>query len=142
MKHELPGRVAGDCSAPLLHDQLIAPPPAGVEGRTTPVPAGYSDAEREFTRALARYVDGAFIEAARSFLVAAQRLELGGGYAEVFRRDRVLAYENAAIAYQQANADDEARQELAHRARRDPACAADLERIAHDLHARDCTPAE
>ena len=142
MESELPDRVVGDCSAPLLHDQLIAPPPASVESRTTPVPTGYSDAEREFAGALALYADRAFIEAARSFLVAARRLELGGGYAEVFRRDRVLAYENAAIAYQQANAVDEGRQELAQRARRDPACAADLERIAHDLHARDCRPAE
>src|SRR5512140_3517785 len=120
MKSDLPEPVAGGCSAPLLHDQLIAPPLASVEGRTTPVPAGYADAEREFAGALARYADRAFIEAARGFLVAAQHLEFGGAYAEVFRRDRVLAYENAAISYQQADAVDEARRELAQRARRDP----------------------
>lgn len=141
MEPDIPERVAGDCSVPVIHDQLIAPPLTSVEGRTLPLPAGYADAERVFAEAAARFADRAFVEAARGFLSAAQRLELGGAYADVFRHDRVLAYENAAIAYQEADVLDEARREFTQRARRDPACAADLERITHSIRARDCGPA-
>ena len=141
MEPDIPDRVAGACVPPIIHDQLITPPLASVEGRTMPLPAGYADAEKAFAEAATRFTDHAFVEAARGFLAAAQELELGGTYADVFRRDRVLAYENAAIAYQEANAPDEARVEFTQRARRDPACAADLERIVQGIHAGDCAPA-
>jgi hypothetical protein len=140
MDNDIPDRVAGDCATPALL-QLVAPPLASVEGRTTPLPTGYADAEKAFADATTRFTDHAFVAAARGFLAAAQLLEIGGPYADAFRHDRVIAYENAAIAYREAEALDEARRELAERARGDPACAADLDRIVQRLRTPGCAPA-
>jgi hypothetical protein len=138
MDSELPVGVVGGCATRIIHDQLVRPAVTSVEGRPTPLPAGYLSAEKAFSEAVARFGDKAFGIAASGFLAAASHLQISGTYAETFRHDRVIAYHNAAIAYEEANTVDEARRELGRRAELDPSCAAEIERIIRRLDTNGC----
>lgn len=138
MNSELPHPVYGECSAPVIYEPLYVPPPTNIEGRDVPFPPGHVDALKAFAEAVARFNEHAYLEAARGFLAAAQLFELDGPYAPMFRGKRVTAYENAAIAYEEADALDEARQEFRQRAHRDLSCAVDLERIIQHMRTSGC----
>lgn len=154
---DFPSIVLADClGSPIIQDHLSGGPYESINGVRTPLPDSYKDAERRFAKAVTEFAEHRFVDAAREFLVVAQRIDdaareflvverlpkFASGNAESFRSDRIRAYENAAIAYENAKAFDEGRREFTQRVHQDPACAAELQRIVRELNDREmnCKP--
>ena len=132
--------VLGECGGPALL-VLLGPPVHQVEGRRAPLPVGYAEGERLFAEAVAGFEKRAYREAAHGFMDAASHFAGGAPeYQATLGANRVVAYRNAALAWEAAGNLEEARRELGARAASDPDCAAAIGRIVGGLVTSSCKP--